>query len=464
MATNHLPDNVFQNSFEVFIGISSQCNQLYNNAGGYVPVTSRSSIGPVSSPKPAQGVRALEPNYGTCISRVSDYASQPPVGHAVPLYSRSQVFNADSSYYMASANDGFYHLYNANDLTYNRILDAGGAGLGGSSIEPQWHPTAVNKFRAIDHNGVGMNIYEYTITANPNDDTYIKIADLRNLGGGITAAGYSGSSINSIWSTAAVAFTAEEGSPSADHKYWAFDIRTINFEGLGMIVYDLQSDSIISVYDYASQAGGVGSPNNVSMSLTGDYVLAAWNPPNCNENTNAAANGTFSNPCGMMSFNRQLSSAQALMNIGGHVDTAVDANGRDVILSVGYTGFENANMNIIDLATGQIINTIIVGSWDGGKHYSGRAIKKPGWILVSSFNNAGNLWWHNKIFAVKLDASGTVVVLAHHQSTAEDYWDQPHATVNQNFTRIVFGSNWGGGANQSDSYIIEIPDGALDGL
>lgn len=460
MAINHLSETIFKNGFENTANISSQCAQLYSNAGGYVPITAKTSIAPSNSAAPAKGVRFLEPNYGTCIARISDFANEPPVGHAVPLYSRMQAFNADSSFYMVAADDGFYHLYNTDDLSYNRILDAGGAGIGGSAVEPQWHPTDNNKFRAISNNGVGMNIYEYTITANASNDTYIKIADLTNLSGGITASGYTGSSINLIWDTAAVAFTADEGSPSADHRYWAFDIRTINFAGLGLVVYDLVNDSIVSVYNYATDAGGVGSPNNVSMSLTGNYVIAEWNPPNCNGST--AANGTFSTPCGMMSFNRQLTSAAALMNIGGHVDTAIAANGTEVIVSVGYTPFENGNMDIRDLATGQLINTLITSAWDGAKHYSGRAANKPGWIVVSSYGNTGTLWWHNKIFAVKLDDSGTVVILAHHRSTSADYWDQPHATVNRDLTRIVFGSNWGGGFNQSDSYMIEIPADALD--
>ncbi|NLI48183.1 MAG: hypothetical protein GX414_13840, partial [Acidobacteria bacterium] len=39
-----------------------------------------------------------------------------------------------------------------------------------------------------------------------------------------------------------------------------------------------------------------------------------------------------------------------------------------------------------------------------------------------------------------------------------DYWAEPHATVNRDLTRILFGSNWGrSGTSQVDTYLIELP-------
>jgi len=312
-----------------------------------------------------------------------------------------------------------------------------------------------------------MKIYEYTLDPNPVNDTITIIADLTSLNA-ITASNYSGTSITNIWTNVDFAFTTEEGSPSDDHRYWAFIVGYNTGApfwdnvGLGLIVYDLVLNNIISVYDFAIDGGGVGNPNNVSMSPSGKYVLAVWNPPNGTDNT--PPEGTFNNPMGMMSFNRDLTTAVALMNNGEHVDTAIDTSGNDVIISICYSSYGNADMNIINMSNGTIISTIIPGAWDGAGSYSGRALDYPGWALVSMYANSSNLWWHNRIFAVKLDNSGTIVMLADHYSTAVDYWDQPHATVSRNFERILFGTDWGNGAVNSDSYIITLPIDPFNGL
>jgi hypothetical protein len=41
----------------------------------------------------------------------------------------------------------------------------------------------------------------------------------------------------------------------------------------------------------------------------------------------------------------------------------------------------------------------------------------------------------------------------------QDYWAEPHASVNQDFTRVVFTSNWGrSGTEEVDMYMIILPE------
>jgi hypothetical protein len=54
------------------------------------------------------------------------------------------------------------------------------------------------------------------------------------------------------------------------------------------------------------------------------------------------------------------------------------------------------------------------------------------------------------VFAIELKAGGRVVRLAHTHSVVDEnqpseyyYWAEPHASVNPDFTRIVFTTNWG---------------------
>jgi hypothetical protein len=51
-----------------------------------------------------------------------------------------------------------------------------------------------------------------------------------------------------------------------------------------------------------------------------------------------------------------------------------------------------------------------------------------------------------------------VVRLAHHRSSEQGYWAQPHATLSQDGHYAVFGSDWGIDAGQEhvDSYLIEL--------
>ena len=65
--------------------------------------------------------------------------------------------------------------------------------------------------------------------------------------------------------------------------------------------------------------------------------------------------------------------------------------------------------------------------------------------------------------AVELKPGGRVVRLAHTHSLQGDdselaYWAQPRASVNQDFTRIIFTSNWGHtDTHEKEVYMIELP-------
>jgi hypothetical protein len=69
----------------------------------------------------------------------------------------------------------------------------------------------------------------------------------------------------------------------------------------------------------------------------------------------------------------------------------------------------------------------------------------------------------NQVFAVELIEEGRVIRLAHTHSKYDenlekDYWAEPQASVNRNFTQIVFTSNWGrAGTEDVDMYLIKLP-------
>ena len=455
--------NNISNTATVNITVQAQqaatgCSTLYASNGGYMPVTNKTVFAIPNTPKPAKGNHFIDTDFNTCIVRVTDHAkdSSTIANRVVPDYSRRQLFNSDQSHVMLLASDGFWHLYDA--ITYSHIRRVS---LNGDSVELQWHPTNPNLLYRMPYNG-GLQIFLHDVS-DATDGTVSIAADLTNVK---SINGYPGfTSVKQVWPNAARFLTAEEGSPSADARYWALMGVSEDFNtSFGIIVYDMQTDSIVGIYDYATDGGGIGGPNNVSMSPSGSHVVALWNPPACDgQNGRPTGSGTLNNPCGTMSFNRDFTKGVGLAFNGEHGDTATDINGRDVYVGIEYQ--DRGAIEIIDLDTGNLITDIETQVWVGGAvHISGRAYNKPGWVVISHYNNAGNTWYNEEIFMAKLDVNPVIVRLAKHRSNPADYWAQPHATISRDATKVIWGSNWGSPVLDLDTYMITLPPVALDNL
>jgi len=460
--------NNFSNIATATVTVQAQqaataCGTLYANNGGFNPVTSRTVTSIPNIAKPAKGVHYLDPDYGACVVRVSDHINDSATiaGRIVPDYSRRQVFNADQSRMLLLAGDGFWHLYDASTYSHIRRVS-----LQGDSVEFQWHPTNPNLLYRMAYNG-GRQIILHDLT-DTSDNTSSVVADFTNV---TSINGYPGiTNINTIWPNATRFMTGEEGAPSRDGRYWALMAIDISPDGtvvttFGMIVYDMVTDTIVGVYDYATDGGGIGGPNNLSMSPSGTHVVALWNPPACDgQNGRPQGRGTLNNPCGTMAFNKDFTQATGLAFNGEHGDTATDINGRDVYVGIEYQSL--GAIEIIDLETGNLVGNIETNMWIGGAvHISGRALDKPGWAVISHYaGSTVNAWYNQEVFLAKLDTNPVIVRLAKHQSNPADYWAQPHATISRDATKVVWGSNWGGATLDLDTYMVTVPVEALDGL
>jgi len=175
--------------------VASTCDVLYANNGGFSPVTSQTVMAIPNIPKPDKGVHFLDPNYGTCVVRVSDHAndSDTIANRIVPDYSRRQVFNADQSRMLLLASDGFWHLYDANDYSHIRRVS-----LQGDSVEFQWHPTDPNLLYRMAFNG-GRQIYLHDVS-DTTDNTASVVADFTNVSAIDRYAGVT--NINDTWPNA----------------------------------------------------------------------------------------------------------------------------------------------------------------------------------------------------------------------------------------------------------------------
>jgi hypothetical protein len=371
-------------------------------------------------PKPAKGVPLIEPAYKTCVVRSTDHVADGVSGFARNDYSRRQAFNADSSMFIAYALDGTWHVYDARSRAHLKTL-AGPAG----DAEPQWSSTDPDVLYYIPTNGVGMKLNELTVSS------------------GVTrTVGDFGTRLTAEWPTAHAAWTKSEGSPSKDGRYWCFMVDDAQFEGVGVFTWDRDTDTILGTMGVDGER-----PDHVSMSPSGNSCVVSGDGPR-----------------GTVAYTPDFKTNRKLLQKSEHSDIAIDANGDDVYVSVDYQS-DDGDLFMVNLRTGErtaLLPTYIDGSATA-LHVSGKSFDHPGWVLVSTYGDySGTQWLHKKIFAVQLKASPKVYNLAFTRAVENGYWTEPHATVNRDFTKVLFNSNWGVDSDTDvDAYMIELPAGAV---
>jgi hypothetical protein len=139
------------------------------------------------------------------------------------------------------------------------------------------------------------------------------------------------------------------------------------------------------------------------------------------------------------------------------------ANGQDIWASVQFDGYEGTllteNLNTGELKT-------VIGPATGypypptGTHVSGHAFKAPGWVAVSVTGDPrGQRLLDQELLLANLN-NGVICRVAHHRSAGSDgpngYWAEPHVNISPSGTRMIFGSDWGGGSTV-DTYVVELP-------
>jgi hypothetical protein len=364
---------------------------------------------------PPKGALVSEPTFNTCLTRVTDHASEPPVNFARNDYSRRQAFNADSSFVLIYDGSGSWHLYDANTWKWVRELTP----LAGDA-EPQWHPTDPNTLYYLPING-GTKILAVDVRTNAT-------RTLVDFAGRLP------------WAGAAHIWTKSEGSPSEDARFWGFQVEDSGFGLLGFIVWDMMNDKIVGTMASNKR------PDHCSMSATGRWFVISWD------------DGTWA-------YSPDFATKKQLHARSEHSDLAIGADGHDYYVSIDYQSNEGW-MFMTDMDTGvrqNLLPTYLAGSYTA-VHFSGKAFDRPGWVLVSTYGDGGPAQWlHDKVFVMEMKASPRVYELAFHRSeVGSQYFAEPHASVNRDFTRIMFNSNWGNsGSSDIDAYSIRLPPTAF---
>ena len=392
-------------------------------------------------PEPAARTPFRDPVFGTCLVRVTDRARDIAPGDGSRglknEYSRVQAFNADESRLLVRGLAATWYLYDAATLQPLGRLPFDG------SVDPRWDAADPDLLYYSD----GTRLLAYNVRAGEQR----LVRDF--------AADFPGQRLSAVW-------TRYEGSPSADGRYWGLMAEDADWNAVAFLVYDRQADQIVARSDVRGTLGRDADVDHVTISPLGTYFLASLD-----RHCEPGQRGSDTRPCGLMVYDRDLTNGRSLLRIVGHNDVVLDAQGREVVV---YQDIDTDQIAMLDLATGQVtaLWPIDFSRGEIGLHFSGQAVRRPGWALVSTHTSSrtARTWMDDQVFAVELRPGGRVVRLAHTRALVDprmeqDYWAEPHATANRDFTRVLFTSNWGrSGTEEVETYLIELPPGWPAGL
>jgi hypothetical protein len=380
-----------------------------------------------------------DPDFGTCLVRVTDRTTDlspdDPSAGLKNEYSRVQSFNADGSRLLVRGIEATWYLYDADTLLPLAELPL--------RDEPRWD--------AADPDTVYFS-----------DETRLRSYDVATGEQALVhefADDFPDEALTAVW-------TRYEGRPSSDSRYWGLMAEDENSEATAFLVYDRQADEVVANRDMRGVPGVEEGIDHVTISPLGSYFIASFD-----RYCEHGQLGDDAHPCGLMVYDRDLTNGRSLLRIVGHYDVALDAEGREVIV---FQDIDEDSISMLDLASG-----IVTSLWPIdfshtaiGLHFSGCAFDRPGWALVSTHDGdpGAYTWMDDQVFALELSAGGRVVRLAHTHSLVDedqehDYWAEPHASVNPDFTRVLFTTNWGrSGSGEVEMFLIELPSDWPDQL
>lgn len=388
-------------------------------ATGNTTLTSFDATPPRASwTKPALGEPTADPAYGTTVRRVT---SAEGTRFNRNTYSRRQPESPDGTRFFSYHGEAEYRVYDraSGDLV--------GALPIHPDAEPQWHPTDSNVIRHIlgPNSYVGdLRLYETNVETLET----VVIADLA-------------ARIQETLPQALYMMDRAEGAPSANGNRSAWIVYDATDDVIGAVSYDLSSDTVLGVRAIEPNDPATGELDWISMSPTGDYVVAGYGDAT-------------------MVMDADLTNDRRINDKGDHSDIALNANGTDSYVYIDFSNDRDAGWLVsVNLMTLDRIR--LVDFYDDANtsiHISGKGYDRPGWVVVSTYScKVPGAWSCRKVMLVNIDATNQVFDLAHTYNCGDDYWTETHAAVNRSFTRVYFNSDGGSCGIDAEVYELTLP-------
>lgn len=396
-------------------------------------------IADVAKPERATGANSgiVDPAYGTRIYRATG-ADEGEGGRMRHEYSRRQAFNADNSRYLAQDATGHWHLYDGTTFAHLSVLQ----GLAGD-CEPLWHPTDPSILYFTSTNG-GSVWWTYNTSTGEKTELF----------------DFTG---KTPWPQATSFWTKGEGTLSADGRYLALMATAYNEQTkkntiYGLLTLDLHAKAIVGTLDAAKFPVPHAFPDHISTSASGNYAVPSW----------------LREHGGTWAYSRDFSESWKLAEGSEHSDLAYGPHLEDYLV---YADYNRGAIVAINVATREVIDLHPLYPASGeayAVHISGQAFDRPGWVVVSTYADNADYGKaspaptlrpeYRKVWLQELAPEGRALNVTHVRANWKDvqgdaYFLEPQASASRDLTRIIFASNYGGGA--IESYVAALADGVF---
>ncbi|KAI9034538.1 putative lipoprotein [Hyaloraphidium curvatum] len=402
--------------------------------------------------RPAKSTGLASPAYndtftGVRVYRITDTGTDgnvPGVPHIRHEYSRRQVFNADNSRYIAEDGNGFWALFDASTFRRIRGRRPNGMLLGmAGDAEAIWHHSNPS---VLFYWGGGLIWYRKDVRTD-RDSVLVDFTG------------------RLPWPLASQVWFKGEGTPSASGRFWGlmathYDSAAQRNIVYGLLTWDANTNRIVGTLP-ASAFGG-SMPDHVSTSASGNYIVPSW---------------AYEPALGTRAYNRNFTSFQQLRIGSSHSDLAIGPAGQDLLV---YADYDSGSVDdgwivAVDCRTAtsfRLSPLYFPGSSGMAVHISGKAFARPGWALISTYADSSNYGAvtpanprqpsFRRIFAVELVPGGRSFAIAHTQTGANygGYFGEPQASVNRDFTRVTWATNFGSGT-RIESLMAGLPSWAI---
>ncbi|HVZ75642.1 MAG TPA: hypothetical protein VHJ20_24885 [Polyangia bacterium] len=357
--------------------------------------------------KPALGATVKDAEFGTTIRRISQVDSGTDAA-IVPMYSTISAWNADESLMIIYHVNKGHELYDGKTYKLVRTL----YDIRPADVEQvYWHTSDPDVFYYVD----GKSLIRYHVKASQKE----------------TVTTFS--------------FCTSNASGGDDPMFTSFDSNRISL-GCGdtKFIYDIGANKVMGQKTY--------SENPAQMSPSGKF-------------------GWLSDSGRVTDTGLNVLRTLDLKEPFGHSSLGIWPTGEDTWNGVAYDPGPMGDQDIgqlvvFDMTTGK--SKVVIGPKTGYPypatvHVSGLAYLNPGWVTISSFGDLMGKGLMDLEIAVANTVDGTVCRVGRHRSWGKSntmlktpYWAEAHAVPSPSGTRILFGSDWGGGATV-DAYVLELP-------
>ncbi len=392
----------------------------------------------VAASLPAVGTPFWDPRFGTLQTRVTETDGI----NSRHEYSRFDPFNADGSMILLLNEEGGFIVYRTAAMPYNQ---AANRVLNLDLQEPRWD-------LADPYLLYGLQDFQIvTVEVLSGQRTVIKDFTVDPVIGPVIQN-----------STVYRITTQEEGEASRDFRYWVFMLQgddRADYEPLSLFTWDRETNTVPGVYSLPKTERAI---DWVGMSWLGNYVLIGGDP------------GNTGNTQGLTLANRELSRFHQLAYDTAHSDVGLDAEGREVIV------MQNSRTDYVDLIPldwttqpvlefGQYAKSNILpllrlyyssDSPEGlqsGVHIS---CNFPGYAVISTTiepERPEQNWLDRSMVLARLDtAAPDVYYLAKQHNTTGSYWEETHATISRDGSKIVWADNWGLNVGESRMFLMQL--------